>query len=87
MTFWHNPLNEQQYIKTNTFLVDINNEKTINQVYIERLSALDNFVMVLYEKDLMVKPVESSWFGFYRPRRNDQVLLLNESRIYLEVIF
>ncbi|KAI4470289.1 palmitoyl-protein thioesterase/dolichyldiphosphatase 1 [Holotrichia oblita] len=83
-TFWHNPLNEKAYIEHSTFLADINNEKQINQEYVERLKKLENFVMVKYENDQMVIPVESSWFGFYEPGQAKKVLALKETRIYLD---
>ncbi|XP_054279252.1 palmitoyl-protein thioesterase 1-like [Macrosteles quadrilineatus] len=30
---WHNPLNHDKYIKENTFIADINNEKEFNEDY------------------------------------------------------
>lgn len=36
-TYWHDPLNEEQYKNSSTFLSDINNEKQINQTYIDNL--------------------------------------------------
>jgi len=30
-TYWHDPINVDNYIKYNTFIADINNEKNINK--------------------------------------------------------
>lgn len=45
-TYWHDPINVDNYIKYDTFIVDINNEKTINKNYIYRLQQLNKFIMV-----------------------------------------
>ncbi|GJQ68260.1 putative palmitoyl-protein thioesterase [Trypoxylus dichotomus] len=81
-TYWHNALDETEYIKHSTFLADINNEREIYTIYTERLTNIDNFVMVKYEHDEMVIPIESSWFGFYQPGQDRKILRFNESRIY-----
>lgn len=43
-TYWHDPLNEAKYVEHSTFLADINNEKSINQTYIDNLMKLNRFV-------------------------------------------
>lgn len=43
-TYWHDPLNEDKYVEHSSFLADINNEKTINQTYIDNLMKLNKFV-------------------------------------------
>ncbi|KAL9692835.1 hypothetical protein quinque_012120 [Culex quinquefasciatus] len=50
-TYWHDPLNELAYKESSTFLADINNERTVNETYIENLQQLNKFVMVKFTKD------------------------------------
>ncbi|XP_018336134.1 palmitoyl-protein thioesterase 1 [Agrilus planipennis] len=83
-TYWHDPLNEEEYREKNSFLSDINNEKSLNQTYIERLRNLENFVMVKFLKDTMVQPIESEWFGFYKPGQSKDIQSLFNSTLYTE---
>ncbi|CAG9855883.1 unnamed protein product [Phyllotreta striolata] len=82
-TYWHDPLDEEAYRNGSTFLADINNERTINKDYVTRLQSLENFVMVKFENDSMVQPVESEWFGFYKPGQAKEVQSLEESDLYI----
>lgn len=43
-TYWHDPLNEDKYVEHSSFLADINNEKSINQTYIDNLMKLNRYV-------------------------------------------
>lgn len=72
-------------MKGSTFLADINNERSLNQTYIDRLVKLDNFVMVRFENDTMVQPIASEWFGFYKPGQSEEIIPLNRSSIYINV--
>ncbi|KAJ3661455.1 hypothetical protein Zmor_005850 [Zophobas morio] len=83
-TYWHDPLHEQDYKNHSTFLSDINNELTINQLYIERLQTLDNLVLVKFENDTVVQPAETEWFGFYKPGQSNKIETLQESTLYTE---
>ncbi|CAH0546472.1 unnamed protein product [Brassicogethes aeneus] len=83
-TYWHDPLNEDLYKKSSTFLSDINNELTVNESYKENILKLDNFVMVLFENDTMVQPVESEFFGFYKPGQSVELVNLTNSQLYNE---
>lgn len=40
-TYWHDPLNEAEYKAKSTFLADINNERAVNQTYIDNLQKLE----------------------------------------------
>ncbi|XP_076055854.1 palmitoyl-protein thioesterase 1 isoform X6 [Oratosquilla oratoria] len=82
--YWHDPLNEELYKEKSVFLADINNERVINQTYIDNLNALNNFVMVKFLRDTMVVPIESEWFGFYAPGQDKDVLPLQETELYLQ---
>lgn len=81
-TYWHDPLNEDLYKEKSSFLSEINNEKTVNQDYIDRLQNLSKFVMIKFENDTIVQPVETSWFGFYKPGSDRELLTLEESEIF-----
>ncbi|XP_070508698.1 palmitoyl-protein thioesterase 1-like [Chironomus tepperi] len=81
-TYWHDPKNEDVYRTKSTFIAEINNEKSIKQKYIDRLQKLENFVMVKFMNDSMVQPVESSWFGFYKPGSDVELMTLEESDIF-----
>ena len=50
------------------------------------MGELDNFVMVKFTEDEMVVPIESSWFGYYKPGQDKEIVLLQNSSIYLQVV-
>lgn len=81
-TYWHDPLNEVKYIDGSTFLADINNEKTINKTYVTNLLKLENLVLVRFDNDSIVQPVDTEWFGFYKPGQDKETQTLQESDIY-----
>lgn len=81
-TYWHDPLNEDLYKAKSTFLAKINNERSINKNYIARLQQLNKFVMVKFANDTIVQPVETSWFGFYKPGSDTELMTLEESEIF-----
>lgn len=84
-TYWHDPLNEIEYRNFSSFLADINNERSVNAAYIKNLQKLENFVMVKFEKDTMVQPIETEWFGFYKPGQSKEIESLQESALYIDV--
>lgn len=84
-TYWHDPLNENLYRKHSKFLAEINNENEVNQTYIENLNNLQHFVMVKFDSDSMVQPVDSEWFGFYKPGQGKEVESLQNSELYTKV--
>ncbi|KAL6265138.1 hypothetical protein P5V15_005228 [Pogonomyrmex californicus] len=81
-SFWHDPVQEDEYQKKNLFLADINNENTINTEYKNNLQKLRILVLVKFENDTMVEPVESEWFGFYKPGQAKDVQKLQQSQLY-----
>lgn len=83
-TYWHDPLNETKYKNSSTFLADINNERSINNSYVENLQKLNKFVMVRFNKDSIVQPLESQWFGYYKPGQDRETQTLKESEIFIE---
>lgn len=82
-TYWHDPKNEDLYKTKSTFLADINNEKAeINHDYVTRLQSLENFVMVKFLNDTIVQPVETQWFGFYKPGSDVDTIPLEQTDIF-----
>ncbi|KAK9502490.1 hypothetical protein O3M35_011261 [Rhynocoris fuscipes] len=72
--YWHDPIREDVYKESSYFLADINNERYFNKTYKDGL----------FEKDTMVVPKESEWFGFYTPGQDKEITNLTSSRIYLD---
>lgn len=82
--YWHDPLDEKMYIKSSVFLADINNERVLNETYRDNLQKLDNFVMVKFNKDTVVQPIATEWFGFYKENDLKSTFTLQESTLYQE---
>ncbi|XP_053563274.1 palmitoyl-protein thioesterase 1 [Bombina bombina] len=82
--YWHDPLNEDTYRNGSIFLADINQERGVNESYKRNLQALQKFVMVKFLNDTMVEPVDSEWFGFYKPGQSKETTTLQESVLYTE---
>jgi palmitoyl-protein thioesterase len=57
------PTEYEHYLDSSAFLADINNERVLkNTLYAERVAALENFVMIMFEDDTTVIPKETAWF-------------------------
>jgi len=83
--YWNDPLDQDNYLKYNVFLPDINNEKDKkNDQYKKNLLTLKNFVMVKFNQDSIVVPRESEWFGYYKPGQDQETQSLIEFPIYKE---
>lgn len=83
-SYWHDPLEENAYRQKNIFLADINNENIINTKYKENLQKLQALILVKFENDTMVDPVETEWFGFYKSGQAEEVQELQQSKLYNE---
>ncbi|KAM9384135.1 palmitoyl-protein thioesterase 1 isoform 1-T2 [Pholidichthys leucotaenia] len=82
--YWHDPLNDSLYKNYSHFLADINQERTINETYKKNLQLLDKFVMVKFQNDTVVDPVESEWFGFLKTGQAKETETLQDSILYKE---
>ncbi|PSN48526.1 Palmitoyl-protein thioesterase 1 [Blattella germanica] len=82
--YWHDPTKEEEYKSKSIFLADINNERAKNQTYIKNLMKLNTFVMVKFNNDTMVEPVDSEWFGYYKPGQTEEMMTLQESDLYIK---
>ena len=74
--YWHDPANLDEYRRASVFLADINQERSPKASYKQNLMKLKNFVMVKFLRDSMVQPRESEWFGFYKVKDYELLLLL-----------
>lgn len=83
--YWHDPLNEELYKQKSTFLSDINNEVQINQSYIDALQKIKNLVFVKFNGDEVLEPLQSEWFGFYKPGFGNETIPLNETTVWTKV--
>nr|XP_039254464.1 palmitoyl-protein thioesterase 1-like [Styela clava] len=80
--YWHDPIHEDKYFSDCIFLPVINNDNVRNSTYVRRLRSLSKFVMVKFNNDTMVQPIESEWFGFYAPGKDNNILTLQETELY-----
>merc|ERR1712066_920044 len=64
--YWHNPLNNEEFLAGSHYLADINNERQEkNSEYRENIEKLENFVMAKWLQDTTIIPGASAQFGFY----------------------
>lgn len=82
--YWHDPLDEDKYRKHSRFIADINQEVTTNPEYKQNLMRVSNITFVMFDKDTMVIPKESEWFGFYKPGQDKELMSLKDSDIWAE---
>lgn len=80
--YWHDPLNEEKYKSHSLFIGDVNQEVTVNPDYKTNLMRVSNITFVMFNKDTMVIPKESEWFGFYKPGQASELQTLEESDIW-----
>lgn len=82
--YWHDPLDEEKYRTHSRFIADINQETEVKQEYKQNLMKVSNITFVMFNKDSMVVPKESEWFGFYKPGQATELMTLQESPIWTE---
>ncbi|ONK68413.1 uncharacterized protein A4U43_C05F11250 [Asparagus officinalis] len=68
------------------FLPKLNNEyaNKRNSTYKERLSSLQNMVLIMFEHDTVLIPRETSWFGYYADGTFSPVLPTQQTALYME---
>jgi len=77
-------LASDEYLEYSNFLADVNNERKVkNTTYAERIAALENFVMYVFEGDKTVIPKESGWFAQVN-RTDGEVTHLRNRTMYTE---
>ncbi|KAK6920370.1 hypothetical protein RJ641_016274 [Dillenia turbinata] len=80
------PTDFNSYMEACKFLPKLNNEaiNMRNSTYKERFASLENLVLIMFEKDTVLVPKETSWFGYYPDGSFDTVLPANETKLYTE---
>lgn len=78
------PTDIDAYRKGCKFLPKLNNEIYKNSTYKERFSSLENLVLIKFEKDDILVPKETSWFGYFPDGSWDTVLPAQETTLYTE---
>ncbi|KAK4414607.1 Palmitoyl-protein thioesterase 1 [Sesamum alatum] len=78
------PTDIDAYRKACKFLPKLNNEIHKNSTYKERFSSLDNLVLIKFEKDDILVPKETSWFGYFPDGSWETVLPAQETTLYTE---
>ncbi|URE37751.1 Zn-finger in Ran binding protein [Musa troglodytarum] len=71
------------YMEGCMFLPKLNNEDPgqRNATYKERLSSLQNLVLIMFEHDTVLVPRETSWFGYYPDDKFNPILPPNQVKI------
>mmetsp|Transcript_8414 Transcript_8414/g.31163 ORF Transcript_8414/g.31163 Transcript_8414/m.31163 type:complete len:408 (+) Transcript_8414:27-1250(+) len=80
--YFHDAFDMERYTSGCIWLPKINNQVTVNQTYIQRMSSLDSFILIKFNDDHMVTPRESSHFEFYELGSDQKITPLRESQIY-----
>ncbi|GJZ32354.1 palmitoyl-protein thioesterase 1-like protein isoform X1 [Tanacetum coccineum] len=66
------------------FLPKLNNEFEKNATYKQRFSSLQNLVLIMFDKESVLVPKETSWFGYFPDGAWDPILPAQETRLYKE---
>jgi palmitoyl-protein thioesterase len=59
-------------------------EKASNIELITLYIPLFRFIMVRFNNDTIVQPIDSQWFGFYTPGQDQETQRMEETNLYLE---
>ncbi|KAL2511520.1 alpha/beta-Hydrolases superfamily protein [Abeliophyllum distichum] len=78
------PTDIDDYRKGCKFLPKLNNEINRNSTYRERFTSLQNLVLIMFEKDEILVPKETSWFGYYTNGSWSTALPAQETTLYTE---
>lgn len=80
------PTSMPAYMDKCRFLPKLNNEKPNerNTTYKERLTSLQNMVLIMFQDDAVLIPRETSWFGYYPEGAFDPLLPPQQTTLYKE---
>ncbi|KAL8064589.1 hypothetical protein ABFX02_01G100100 [Erythranthe guttata] len=80
------PENMKGYLKSCKFLPKLNNERPNdrNPVYKKRFTSLKNLILIMSENETVIKPKESSWFGYYEEGITKKILQPRQTKLYIE---
>jgi len=84
--YWKDPFNYQDYLSSNIFLADINNEKSQkNSTYKKKnIESLNAYSLVYSTNDRIVIPNVSPWFNFFENGQDSKVFDFKHSDQYLK---
>ncbi|CAN1289886.1 Palmitoyl-protein thioesterase 1 [Linum perenne] len=78
------PTDIDDYLKGCRFLPKLNNEIIRNSNYRERLTSLENLVLIMFDQDTILIPKETAWFGYYPDGAFATILPVNETELYIK---
>jgi palmitoyl-protein thioesterase len=85
--YFRNPMMIDKYLAGNTFLVEMNNEKSINADFASNWESLESVCLVKALADTVVIPNDSEWFGFFQDGTFEIVWVYNEAPWYSNDLF
>lgn len=75
--YWKDPRHYDVYLSKCATLPDINNERhTKNDDYRRHFLALQNLVLVYSQVDVILRPKETGWWGFYNITQAQQMMIM-----------
>ncbi|GAU16477.1 hypothetical protein TSUD_167090 [Trifolium subterraneum] len=80
------PIDIDGYLKGCKFLPKLNNEiiNKRNSTYKQRLASLENLILIMFDRDTILIPKETAWFGFYPDGALHSVLQPQQTKLYTE---
>ena len=80
--YFRDPYQYSSYLEHSHLLADINNERTVNSTYKNKVSALEKLVLIAFEDDTTVIPKESAWF-YDINSVNGELIPFDKTKLYL----
>ncbi|KAJ6239224.1 lysosomal thioesterase ppt2 [Anaeramoeba flamelloides] len=82
--YWKDVFKYDDYLKECAFLPYLNNERAVkNDTYRKNIMSLNQFVLVMSNKDTTIVPKESSWFSFWDDKMK-KIIPYNTTQAYKE---
>ncbi|XP_019089395.1 PREDICTED: palmitoyl-protein thioesterase 3-like isoform X1 [Camelina sativa] len=80
------PTDIKNYLEHSKYLPKLNNERPgeKNSTYKDRFTSLHNLVLIMFEKDNVLTPKESCWFGYYPDGAYTPILPPQKTKLYTE---
>lgn len=80
--YWRSPLQDETFKEKSRALSIIDNYKKYNETYKNNFAGLEYFVMVGCEKDGMITPWQSQFFGFFEIGSEAHIQEMRDRQIY-----
>ncbi|EOA18184.1 hypothetical protein CARUB_v10006663mg, partial [Capsella rubella] len=80
------PTDIKNYLENSKYLPKLNNERPLekNSTYKDRFTSLHHLVLIMFEKENVMIPKETSWFGYYPDGASTPVLPPQKTKLYTE---